>query len=186
MSYIIAAQSLKCEVAAIQAVAQVESSGSGMDPEGFPVTLFEGHKFSAATKGVYDLEYPTLSYPKWTKQFYGKDWKAEKLRLTQAECLDRDAAMSSASWGKFQIMGFNWKQTGATSLQDFINVMCSGEEGQLALFCGFIARNISLLTALRSRNWKQFAQNYNGKDYALNSYDTKLAAAYKKFSTNPQ
>ena len=97
-----------CDVEAVMAVAAVESSGGGFDPEGFPKTLFEGHWFHKLTNGKYSADYPTLSYPKWTKQFYGKTWQEEKARLAQAMTLDRQAAMLSSSWGMFQIMGFNF------------------------------------------------------------------------------
>jgi hypothetical protein len=39
--------------------------------------------------------------------------------------------------------------------------------------------------ALQDRDWAAFAKAYNGKGYAKNKYDEKLAAAYKKFAAPP-
>jgi hypothetical protein len=36
------------------------------------------------------------------------------------------------------------------------------------------------LSILKNKNWAAFARGYNGKDYKINKYDQKLAAAYKK------
>lgn len=185
-NYSDAAAYLGCSVAAIKAVASVESAGSGFDPEGFPKTLFEGHKFNQFTGGVYSAKHPTYSYLKWTKNFYGKTWRDEKDRLFFAMSLNREAAIKSASWGEFQIMGFNWQATGATSIQDFVNRMCDGPESQLSLFCGFIKASPRLLVALRDLKWVEFAKLYNGDGYAANQYDTKLASAYRKMIINPQ
>ena len=88
-----AASLLGCEVAAIKAVCDVESRGSGFNPDGSPVTLFEGHIFHRQTGGKYDVEYPELSYPKWTREHYGKNWSAEQSRLARAIILDHEAAL---------------------------------------------------------------------------------------------
>jgi hypothetical protein len=104
------AQSLNVEAAALRAVAAVESAGSGFLPEPSPLpkVLFEGHAFHRLTQGRFDASHPTLSYPKWTKQFYSKTGAGEWDRLNAACALDRTAALQSASWGMFQIMGFNY------------------------------------------------------------------------------
>ena len=173
------AAKIGCEVAAIQAVAAVESRGGGFDPEGFPKTLFEGHWFYKLTKGKFAASHPTLCFPKWDKRFYGKSWKEEKDRLSLAMTLDRNAAMMSASWGMFQIMGFNHGTCGYKTVQQFVNAMCKDENSQLEAFTQFII-NSNLSDELRDKRWADFARLYNGPGYAANKYDTKLAAAYEK------
>jgi hypothetical protein len=160
------------------AVATVESSGGGFDPEGFPKTLFEGHWFHKLTNGKYSEAYPTLSYPKWTKQYYGKTWKEEKARLQQAMALDRNAAMMSTSWGMFQIMGFNFGKCGFKTVQQFVNAMCKDENTQLAVFTQFIILS-GLADEMIDKRWADFARLYNGPAYAQNKYDVKLANAYE-------
>jgi hypothetical protein len=172
-----AADTLGCDVKAIKAVAAVESSRSGFDPEGFPITLFEGHQFYRLTNGKYAIDHPTLCYPHWTREFYGSTWQAEKARLQQAMALDRQAALQSASWGMFQIMGFNYGKCGFKSVQEFVNAMCLSEGSQLQAFVGFV-KNSGLAPSLQSKQWATFANSYNGPGYAQNQYDTKLAKAY--------
>lgn len=175
------ANRLGCDVAAIMAVAQVESVGGGFDPEGFPKTLFEGHWFYRLTKGKFAAAHPTLCFPKWTKAYYGKSWHEEKARLGQAILLDRSAALQSASWGMFQIMGFNHAYCGHKTVQQFVTAMCKDENAQLAAFTEYVA-NSGLADELRARDWHRFARAYNGPEYQKNNYAEKLAAAYAKFS----
>lgn len=170
-----AALSLGVCVASIKAVTQVEAPGGGFLPTGEPVILFERHKFSQATGGRYDKSHPDISNPKWGG--YGKS-SAQHGRMARAAALNRDAALKSASWGKFQILGANHKQAGHASLQGFINAMYAGEPEQLDAFVSFIKADPELHAALRSRNWAAFARRYNGPAYAVNRYDKKLKAAY--------
>lgn len=177
--YIDAAKVIGCNVAAVKAVAAVESSGGGFDPEGFPKTLFEGNWFHKLTNGKFAVENPTLSYAKWTKQFYGKTWQEEKARLAKAAELDKTSAHMSASWGMFQIMGFNFAKCGFKTIQQFVNAMCKDEDSQMTVFAEYIV-NAGLADELRDQRWADFARLYNGPEYAKNKYDTKLAKAYEK------
>ena len=180
-----AAAALGCEVAAIQAVCDVEAPGGGFDVHGLPCVLYEGHKFSAATEGVYDKDYPSLSYPKWTRAWYATgptpdDRNAgEHKRLAQACLLNRGAALGATSWGKFQILGANYAACGFNSLQEFINAMYQGEPQHLDAFVNFILHE-KLDEHLKCLRWQSFAEAYNGPSYAVNRYDTKLADAYRK------
>lgn len=171
-----AAAELRVPIAAIKAVCAVEAPGGGFTANGEPVILFERHKFSKATGGKYDKSHPDISNPK--RGGYGKS-SAQHGRLARAAGLDRGAALKSASWGKFQILGSNYRAAGHRTLQSFINAMYAGEAEQLDAFVQFIRSDPNLYNALRSRNWGQFAYHYNGPAYADNDYDTKLAAAYE-------
>ncbi len=175
-----AAGQLGCEVASIKAVCEVEAPRGGFNPDGTPATLFEGHKFHKATGGKFDIEAPDLSYPTWTRRHYGKNWQAEQARLQRAMTLDREAALRSASWGKFQIMGFNHEVVGFPAIQGFVNAMYKSEREHLMAFVMFVLKE-GLAPALRRKDWANFARGYNGPAYAENKYDTKMAAAYSKF-----
>lgn len=177
--FVDAAQELECEVAAIQAVAEVESAGDAFLSNGEPKILFEAHHFSRLTNHKYDVTHPRISSPTWKKSLY-IGGEGEHRRLQAAAHLDRQAALEATSWGMFQIMGFNWRQTRATSLQDFINTIYSGERGQLRLFVGFIKGDNRLLRAIQKKNWILFAKYYNGAGYSANKYDVKLEQAYKR------
>lgn len=179
--YQTAADLLKCEVASIHAVADVEAPNGGFNPDDTPVTLFEGHKFHAFTGGIYDASHPHLSYARWTRKYYGRTWQQEQQRLQEALALDRHAALSAASWGKFQLMGFNSRACGFNTLQAFVNAMYESEMTQLLAFVGFITSQ-GMAESLREKDWAAFADAYNGPAYEENQYDIRMAAAYKKHS----
>ncbi len=174
-----AAEDLGCEVATIKAVAEVEAPGGGFLKFGDPKILFEAHKFSAATGGKYDTTHPRISSKTRNRRLY-VGGQGEHYRLQSAVELDRVAALESASWGKFQILGANWKACGFDSLQHFINAMYHSEGLQLRAFVGF-CKSQGLANALKKRNWKLFARKYNGPRYYENEYDVKLEAAYKRY-----
>lgn len=182
-----AAKLLDCDIAAIKAVAEVESSGNGFLSDGRVKILFEGHQFYKFTEGAHQDSYPTICYKKWTKAYYtkGKDadirGAGELARLESAMKLDREAALKSASYGKFQIMGFNYEICNYEDVEDFYAAMQKSEGEQLKAFCGFIKAN-HLDDHLRNHNWAYFARGYNGPAYAENKYDEKLAAAHEKYS----
>ncbi len=174
-----AAAALGVDVATIRAVAEVESRGRGFGPDGQPVILFERHVFDRRTSGRFRSKVPDLSHP--TPGGYGPS-SMQHSRLQRAADLDRDAALQSASWGLFQIMGFNHRAAGHPTLQGFINAMYRGEGDQLDAVISFIKAHGSMVAALRAKDWATFARLYNGPAYAKNKYDTKLAAAYAKYT----
>ncbi|MEY4561531.1 MAG: hypothetical protein RLZZ618_808 [Pseudomonadota bacterium] len=180
--YASVAKSLGVDVAAIKAVAKVESAGGGFLPSGRAKILFEAHIFHDKTGGQFDKKHPNLSSKTWDKSLYGKGGEHQWTRFDAASKLDATAAMESASWGRFQIMGFNFKAAGFTDVTSFVQAMQKDEGAQLAAFGELIKSRPSLLTALRNHDWADFAEGYNGKAYKKNDYDTKLAAAHAAFS----
>lgn len=177
--YVDDAQRLGCELAAILAVFQVESAGKGFYADGVPRTLFEGHIFHRLTNGRFSKTHPTLSYPKWTKQYYGKTEAIERARLDAAGQLDRTAALLSTSWGLPQIMGFNHVKAGFPTLQKFINAMYRDANTQLEAFTTFVI-NSELDDELRRLDWTGFARIYNGSGQ-VDYYANLMAKAYAQF-----
>jgi hypothetical protein len=176
--YVEAAALLKCDVPAIKAVAEVESSGAGFLKDGRPKILFERHKFRELTKGSHNQTHPDISGPRGG---YGAAGGHQWDRFNEAFALDPSAAIQSCSWGKFQVMGFNYRISGFKNPEDFRAAMEKSEGEHLKAFCNFITGN-SLDGPLRKLQWAKVAEGYNGKAYRDNKYDTKLAAAYKKYS----
>jgi len=172
-----AAKKIGCAVAAVRAVMDVESRG-GFLPDGRPKILFERAYFCRLTKGKYDHSNPDISATRWGGY---KGGAAEYDRLAQAIKLDRDAALRSASWGAFQIMGANCKMCGFSNVEDFAKAMVAGEPEQLDAFVQFV-KNAGLDDELRRLDWAGFARGYNGPAYKANHYDEKLAAAYQLHS----
>lgn len=175
-----AATKLAVEVAAIKAVAEVESGQHGAFlPTGEPVILFERHLFHRLTNGQFDHDHPGVSNP--IPGGYGKV-SEQHTRLQEAVALNRDAALKSASWGRFQVLGNNWQDLGYANLQEFVTAMYS-ETGQLESFVRFIQHN-GLVGALQNHNWGQFARRFNGPAFEKNDYDKKLAQAFTKFKSD--
>jgi hypothetical protein len=182
-----AARALRCDVAAIKAVAEVESSGNGFLSDGRVKILFEGHHFCRYTHGKYVSTHPFICYPKWTRVYYTRGKTSdirgagELERLYHAMALNRTAALLSASYGKFQIMGFNFAICGFVTVEDFYNAMQTSEGEHLNAFCNYIKGN-ALADELREHRWSDLARRYNGPEYKKNQYDYKLDMAYKKYS----
>ena len=174
-----AADEYGIEVAVIRAVAKVESGGrTGFDAQGRPKILFEAHIFHKFTKGKYDKQYPQLSQPTWAlgKKYYSLDqWS----RMYQAMDLDQEAAWKSASWGMFQIMGFN--HSGFDTVGQFVAAMFESEYQHLMSFLAFCADN-DLIPVLKKKDWASFARSYNGAGYKQNKYDQAMAKAYEQYS----
>lgn len=179
VDYTRVASLLGVSVPAIKAVADVESSGQGFLASGEPKILFEAHVFDRLTGGRYRRSHPQISSKSWNKALYGAGGANQHKRLQLAVSLDRDAGLQSASWGKFQIMGFNWRRTGRASLQAFISAQYISEAEHLKDFAG-IVKSFGLVDELQRLDWSGFASGYNGPGYAANRYDTKMAAAYKR------
>ncbi len=173
-----AAEEFELEEAVIHAVAKVESGGrTGFDKIGRPKILFEAHIFHKFTKGKYDKTYPELSELTWEKGkvYYTLD---QWTRMYKAMDLDRDSAWKSASWGMFQVMGFN--HNGSDTVAEFVVAMFESEYKHLKSFLAFCDDN-DLLDALRSKDWATFAKGYNGPGYKKNKYDELMEKAYKSY-----
>lgn len=180
------ANTLDVEIAAIKAVQKVETGGRGgfILPE-TPAILFEGHIFwnqlknpKEHVKGNEDI-----LYEKWTKAHY-VGGLAEYERLERACRIDEKAALMSASYGMFQIMGFNYAVCGFPDVFSYVKAMKLNEGEHLKAFASFIRHNQKMLIALQNKKWADFARLYNGPGYAQNQYDKLLADNYEKFKNH--
>jgi hypothetical protein len=181
------AKSLEVEAAALRAVAAVEAAGSGFLPNDptRPKVLFEGHAFHRLTGGRFATQRPDLSYAKWDRTKYSGTLKGEWARLEAACNLDRAAALQAASWGMFQIMGFNYAYCGCPDVEAFVALQHAGADKQMECFARFVARP-PYLAALQAKDWVAFAKAYNGPQHAKNNYAPKMAAAHATFATAPR
>ena len=177
------ADDLNVEVPAIKAVYEVESRGKGFQSNGDPKILFEGHIFWRELK-KRDINpenhvagNENILHQKWTKDYYREN---QYDRLNKAKKINEEAALASASWGTFQIMGFNYKACGYPSVKAFVDASYVSEGEHLKAFGGFV-KSANLVRHLQSKDWAAFAKGYNGPGYAQNKYDEKLAAAYEKY-----
>ena len=181
------------ELAIVKAVNLVESNGKGFLLDGRPKILFEGHVFwrELEQRGIHCENYvnantENILFKKFTRKYY-VGGAAEYGRLEKAIHLNQDksfsdAANCAASWGLFQIMGFNAVSIGYQNIDEFVQKMYLNEGEHLKAFGLFLEKK-KLITVLRNKNWAEFALKYNGEGYKTNRYDEKLKNAYLKFSS---
>ncbi|WP_316632780.1 N-acetylmuramidase family protein [uncultured Flavobacterium sp.] len=179
------------ELAVVKAVNEVESGGKGFLVDGRPKILFEGHVFwrQLEVRGINPGTYANANtrdilYENQTKKYY-VGGAAEYTRLEKAININpdkrfSDAAKCSASWGLYQIMGYNALTIGYGTIDEFVEKMYLNEGEHLKAFGLFLKTN-KLIGYLRDKKWADFALRYNGKGYRTNKYDEKLMKAYLKF-----
>ncbi len=166
----------------IHAIMDVETTGSGYDPQGRPKILFEPHVFyrnlpAAKLNGAIKAG---LACKSWGQIPYGKS-SEQYPRLQKAMLIDETAALKACSWGLGQILGENFASAGYKSVQDMVQDFTLDEDNHLEAMIRFIKAN-NLDDEIRSHNWAGFARGYNGPQYKKNAYDTKLAAAYARWA----
>ncbi|MWB94004.1 DUF3380 domain-containing protein [Flavobacterium sp. GA093] len=181
------------ELAVVKAVNEVESGGKGFLVDGRPKILFEGHIFwkeltkrNVNCSAYVNANTKNILFPNYTRSHY-VGGQAEYSRLQKAIGLNTDkkfsdAAHCSASWGLFQIMGFNAVAIGYPNIDDFVQKMYLNEGEHLKAFGLFLEKN-NLITLLRNKKWAEFALRYNGPAYKTNKYDEKLQKSYLKFAS---
>jgi hypothetical protein len=174
---------LECEWEALAAVAEVESGRlGGFTEDGRPVILFERHLFSRKTHSAYDGSNPRVSNR--TPGGYPSSQADRWAQLEEAYALDPEAALQSASYGRFQVLGQNFTNLGMANAHEYVAKLARSEKDQLDAFEGFITAN-GLKDELQRKDWAGFASRYNGPGYAANQYDTKMANAYTRLKSNP-
>jgi len=162
------------------AVANVESGGGAYDSNGRPKMLFERHKFSSFTSHMFD----TTSYSNPQAGGYNEDsWD----KLTRAICTGEiDQAFKSASWGKFQIMGFWYPNMEFTCALEMAYSTVRSEYHHYFLLVGYIKLS-SLIDEMKQISTdpdecRPFAKGYNGSNYAEGGYHEKLAAEMERLT----
>lgn len=178
------------EPALLLAVKLVEcgNNDDGFLSNGKPTILFEGHIMYRELKkevGVelanrYAESHPTVVHKRWDKSKYSggiKEWE----RIELAASINEICAYKSASWGIFQIMGFNYSLCGCACIHDFVYKMSRSLKDQFTLGLHFMY-NTGCLKLLKAHDWEGFAKKYNGPEFRANAYDQKLKNAYENFS----
>lgn len=198
LDFVEAAQLINCEVAVIKAVCEVEAPKGGFLKNDKPVILYEPFQFGDLTKQKFDgtvIQIDKINYPlslnrrklPWTVKNakYGPS-SIQHEKLEAAKKLDNDSAIKACSWGRFQLMGFNYKLCGFETLKEFVEAMYEGEREHLFAFVHFI-KNMKLDDELREKNFETFAFHYNGPKQdkgttnEKDDYDYFLQQAYKKY-----
>lgn len=205
--YVNTAKELNCEVAMVKAVTDVESKDFGFFENGKPAILFERHVFRQqllkamkASTGVamnvakllgigVSVTGPDINLIDMTMASLHGDIYSEKAggyvggipeyaRMEKAQAYHKEAALMSASWGCFQLMGYHFAALGYASIDDFVTRMYRCEDEHIAAFARFVKINPSMWGAIRSKQFLVFARAYNGPNQQ--GYDKRISDAYDK------
>lgn len=181
--------------AGMLAIVEVETAGSPTEADGrTPNFLFERHIFrrelAARQPGkVKQAEAAGLAYPHWRPktatdqgQYFDEKTSAAKLALlARAKAIDEDCALRSCSWGLPQIMGNECLEVGFPSARSLVDYMSSGGvAAHIEVMIRFL-KSRKLVSAIEAKDWAYVALKYNGAGYEKNHYDTRLAAANRKW-----
>lgn len=171
-----AAAKLGLEPALIAAVAEVESDGAGFLRDKRPKILFERHVFSRETARRFDDDHSDISNPQ--RGGYGAPGAHQYDRLHRAILLNRTAALRSASWGRFQVMGFNHEIVGFRDVEIYVAAQTESEAAHLAAMIAFCQHN-DLIRYLATHDWRSFTRGYNGSG-RVDRYSALLEDAYRE------
>lgn len=150
-----AAAQLGCSAAIIMAVAEKESAKGGFDTDGQLIKRFE---------------------PAYFKKLSGKTART----YGDAYALDANNALRATSWGQFQILGDNCEILGYANAKSMREAFDKTEIAHLNGFVNFVSRR-NLTDELQRLDFAGFAKVYNGPNFRINLYDTKLATLYLKY-----
>lgn len=179
------AKEIGCHPATLEAIAQVESSGFGWFPDGRIKLLCEKHKFYQYLPESMRAEAVRrgLARKAWISPKNGgyKEQGSADQRYKIFEDMlayHREAGFKSASYGTYQIMGFNYATCGFTSPEAMWEAFLDSEANQLEAFGNFLVKN-GLRDELRLEQFEKIEEVYNGG--GLNgTYAAKMREASKK------
>ncbi|MDN5937880.1 MAG: N-acetylmuramidase family protein [Salinisphaera sp.] len=180
-----AATGLGVDAASVRALLRVESRGEGFLRNGAPIILFERHIMWRELEGRgIDPEPWSEKYPDLVNQVPGgyQGGQKEIERLNRARNINSSAAISSASWGLFQVMGMHWDYLDYASPQHYEAAMYVDSAHQLDAFCRYIKADPTLHQGLEHHDWHTVARLYNGPAYEKNQYAARLERAYDNFT----
>ncbi len=176
--------------AGLLAVVEVESDGKSLEIDHkTPQLLFERHIFYRELKkrqpGKLQAAIDAgLAHQDWRRSTQYKDQGTSTKRLelmAKARRIDEECANRSASWGVGQTMGFLAEELNFSNANTMLKYMIDGGiPAQVECMLREI-KNKKLISSLNNHDWAHFARIYNGPGYAANQYDTRMAAAERKW-----
>lgn len=162
-----AALSLGCDIPAMEAVWEVESSGNEFDPDDASLPRrFEPHKLPNSPLN-------------WRDSLRISEYDRGNL-FAAAYSKSPETALRATSWGAPQIMGENFRAAGFDSAMSMVKAMANSGRAQIFAFVSFVKAN-GLDTHLRAHDWYKFAVGYNGTGQP-EVYAKKMEAAYRRYS----
>ena len=169
----------------IDAVAKVESAGSGWFNNGLVKILYERHYFyKFVLKSISWLSFGQLAAPGsggYTVDVDNNCINDNWDKLAAAVCINPDGALQSVSIGSFQVMGKWYKECGYSHPLDMLWDARNSEYAHWKMLAGFIKAN-NLIGAFKKISTNpddcvSFVKAYNGPAWKKNDYANKLAKA---------
>lgn len=173
------------------AVVECETDGAPFEADGkTPRFLYERHVAyrharAAGASWLKAFVSAGLAIPKWNRATQYKDQRTSQMRLAliaRARGIHEEIANASASWGLGQSMGENGPELGFASATALVQYMV---DGGLPAQLDVLIREIKskhLIEALNKGDFTTFASRYNGPGYKQNAYDSRMAAADKRWT----
>jgi LysM repeat protein len=209
-----AAKEIGCEAGLIYAIARQESAHSSFIKIGsrmVPAILYERHQFRNYTRpnkksvSPYEASHPDICGAPYARarknkqrawvhiksgatmpedDVYGPSGAFQYQRLWRAYQLNSDAALMACSWGKFQIMGFNFKAAGFSDVKTFTRAMSRSDAEHIKAFLKFAKSKKVLLNGLQTKNFDKIAEGHNGENWrAINpEYASNIEKFYKEYN----
>jgi hypothetical protein len=173
----------------VKSILYVETKNKALDEEGFPTVRFECHIYNNPNSR-YCREFRSSSDEKLDcninsgESFSRESAHTNKEAFLKAADINEELAICSSSFGTSQVMGFNYRSLGLSSIDDFYEIMKEGKEAQISLMIKYISSRSGLKEELEKEepNWATVARLYNGEGYKENNYDVKLAQASEALS----
>ena len=165
------------------AVFAIESGGRGFGTEGRLLIRFENHIFyeywGKNNKTKFNQHFRYDANQTWTghqfRRSTGHGWQDVHIRQQSREWeafefasqLSSTAAKLSISMGAPQIMGFNYKLVGFTSVHEMFDTSSQGDREQILAFFQFVkGKDNRKIDALQKKDYVTFAKYYNGTGQA--------------------
>ncbi|MGF7404942.1 N-acetylmuramidase domain-containing protein [Campylobacter concisus] len=188
--YATTAKDLGVEKEVLMAIASQESKHTSFKAVKQATILFERHKmyWLLIKKGYTKASVDALSkkYPSIVNKSdggYNDMTSYEKLKI--AKSIDYSCAVQSCSWGKFQVMGFNYANLYSSPMELEIAMnMC--ELQQFKYFVSYLKNTSGMVDALKNKNWERIATLYNGPNWKDKNpeYANNIKRYYNQFKAS--
>lgn len=150
------------------------------DPDVYPLLLERAREVAWSWERAYRLYDDDQGLNQWWRNHLGTSIHTHEGQLKIQEYtdgLDLEASAASASYGMFQIMGFNHNRCGFASPVAFRAAMKKDLSAQAGAFARFVKSSAALQNYMQRGEIDGIAFHYNGSAYKKWKYDTKLRAA---------
>ena len=188
--YATTAKDLGVEKEVLMAIASQESKHASFKAVKQATILFERHKMYRLLikKGNTKASVDALSkkYPSIVNEDsggYNDMTSYEKLKI--AKSIDYNCAVQSCSWGKFQVMGFNYANL-YSSPRELEKAMNMCELQQFKYFVSYLKNTSGMVDALKNKNWERIATLYNGPNWKNQNpeYANNIKRYYNQFKAS--